>query len=316
VTFDRARHAGLLRWYPASWRDRYGEELLALIEDEWGTTTPSSRYRRTIARSGLRERLYATGLVGQGSDAATRLRSGSLLVLAAWALFVVVGIGFQKNSEHFARAIPLASRPSGQDAFNTVVLCAVISLVAVSVGVAATLPSVVSFLRARGWRHVRLSVQRSAILSVAVVISIVLVSMWAHHLSEFQRNGGDRTYAWAFAALALLVVLALASWTVTAIAFATRLTLSRRVLRIEGSLAILVAVAMAVMTCATAVWWDTLARHASWFLLGSPVGRSSSSLSVSMVAIVSIMAIAALGACGGVVRIVGSWRQLSSVANQ
>jgi hypothetical protein len=311
VTTKRSDHRHLLRWYPASWRDRYGEELLALLDDEWGGESPSSRDRRTIARAGMRERAHATGLVGRGTNATTRLRSGSLLVLSAWTLFIAAGLGFQKTSEHFARAVPLASRPSGQDAFTTVALFALVSLVAVSIGVGATLPNVIRFLRSGGWRQVRRHVLGSVTSSAMVVGAVVPLSLWAHHLNEFQRNGGDNAYSWAVVALALLVVVALVSWTATAIAFANRLTLSGVVLRIEGSLAIVVAASMATITGATAVWWDTLATHASWFLQGAPIGRSSTSLSLTMVGIVSAMSVAVLCAIAGVVRIAGSWRQIS-----
>jgi hypothetical protein len=312
----RPGHGRLLRWYPTSWRDRYGEELLALMQDELGDETPSARYRRAIARAGLRERVHATGLVGQGANAATRLRSGSLLILSTWTLFVIAGVGFQKTSEHFARAVPLAARPSSQNAFDTVVLFAVISLVAVLIGVAATLPSTITFLRLGGWRQVRRHVLRSVIASALVVATVVPLSLWAHHLNELQRNGGDDGYSWAVAAWALFVAFALASWTTTAIAFATRLTLSRAVLHIEGSMAMVVTASMAAITCATAFWWDTLATHASWFLQGSSIGRSSTSVSSTMVGVVSIMSIAVLCSIAGVVRIMGSWRQCSTTPPQ
>jgi len=312
VTLKRSHYRRFLRWYPPSWRDRYGEELLALIEDEWGTKAPSPRYRRAIARAGLRERAHATGLVGQGRGSATQLRSGSLVVLSAWTLFVLAGIGFQKTSEHFAQAVPLASRPTGQDAFNTVALFAVVSLVAVVLGVAATLPALATFLRSGGLRQVRRHVIRSVTGSALVVAGVVPLSLWAHHLSRYQRNGGDGAYSWAFVALALLVAATLASWTVTAAAVAQRLTLSHAVLRIEACLAFVVAGSMGAVTIATFLWWDTLATHASWFLQGSPIGRSSSSLSLTMVAIVSLMSVAVLFAMAGVVRISSSWRQFSS----
>ena len=234
VTSGRSEHDRLLRWYPTSWRDRYGEELRALMDDEWGEGTASPRSRRAIVRAGLRERAHATGLVGRGSDPVTRLRSGSLLVLCAWTLFVIGGAGFQKTSEHFARAVPLASRASSQDAFSVVVLCAVISLAAVSIGVVATLPTVLAFLRSGRWRDVRRPVLRSAFASAVVLVTVIPLSLWAHTLNEFQRNGGDSAYSWAITAWALIVIVAAASWTATAIAIARRLSLPARVLRLEG----------------------------------------------------------------------------------
>jgi hypothetical protein len=129
-----------------------------------------------------------------------------------------------------------------------------------------------------------------------------------------QRNGGDGAYSSAVVGLAVLITVAAVSWTISAIAVAKRLTLSRAVLRMEGAMAFVVAASMATVTCATVFWWKTLATRASWFFQGSPVGRSSTSLSLTMVAIVSIMSVAILAAIAGVVHITNSWRQLSTTS--
>jgi hypothetical protein len=281
------------------------------MEDERGGAPPPLRYRWAIARAGLRERAYASGLVGQGTDAATRLRSGSLLVLATWTLFVIAGIGFQQTAEHFAQAVPLTALPSSQDAFNTVAIFALISLGAVLIGVAATLPTALEFLRMGGWPHVRRHVFRALVANAMVLATVVPLSLWAHQLTELQRNGGDGAYSWAVTTWGLLVALALASLTTAAIAFAKRLTLSRAVLRVEGIMAIVVAASMVTIVGATGSWWDTLATHAPWFLQGSSVGTPLTSVSSTMVEIESIMSIAVLCAIAGVVRITGSWRQCS-----
>jgi hypothetical protein len=47
----------LLRWYPRAWRDRYGEEFLALVEDTLDGGRPGWRLRLGVVRAGLRERL-------------------------------------------------------------------------------------------------------------------------------------------------------------------------------------------------------------------------------------------------------------------
>ncbi len=39
----------LLRWYPPAWRDRYGDELVALLEDELDGTAPTVRLRVSLA---------------------------------------------------------------------------------------------------------------------------------------------------------------------------------------------------------------------------------------------------------------------------
>ena len=62
-TRNQATNRSLLRWYPARWRDRYGDELAAMIEHDLEGATPTLRYRLAIARSGLEERMRDAGLV-------------------------------------------------------------------------------------------------------------------------------------------------------------------------------------------------------------------------------------------------------------
>ncbi|MGI9032526.1 MAG: hypothetical protein ACR2HY_02360 [Acidimicrobiales bacterium] len=99
----------LLRWYPRSWRERHGAELVAHLQDSLGGRRPSSRERLDVARGGVVECLHASGLAGGEREAPDRARSGALLVLAAWAVFVVAGSGLAKLSEHWEASRPPAS---------------------------------------------------------------------------------------------------------------------------------------------------------------------------------------------------------------
>jgi hypothetical protein len=45
-----------LRWYPSAWRRRYGEELIALLEDTYGDGPLPLRCRMSLFRSGMIER--------------------------------------------------------------------------------------------------------------------------------------------------------------------------------------------------------------------------------------------------------------------
>jgi hypothetical protein len=49
---------GVLRWYPSAWRRRYGEELIALLEDMYGDTPLPLRCRISLFRSGTIERVH------------------------------------------------------------------------------------------------------------------------------------------------------------------------------------------------------------------------------------------------------------------
>ena len=42
--------AKLLRWYPRAWRERYGEEFLAMVEDSLDGRRPTWRLRLGVAR--------------------------------------------------------------------------------------------------------------------------------------------------------------------------------------------------------------------------------------------------------------------------
>ena len=50
----QARH--LLRWYPPAWRRRYGEEMIALLEDTYGDGPLPLRCRMSLSRCGMIER--------------------------------------------------------------------------------------------------------------------------------------------------------------------------------------------------------------------------------------------------------------------
>src|SRR5674476_768925 len=63
----------MLRWYPASWRDRYGAELDAMIEDSLEGEQPTVHFRWSIMRAGLSERLRGAGLIGATPPPAGRL---------------------------------------------------------------------------------------------------------------------------------------------------------------------------------------------------------------------------------------------------
>ena len=56
MSADDARRA--LRWYPPAWRRRYGDELVALLEDMFGDEPLSVRCRMSLFWSGTIERIH------------------------------------------------------------------------------------------------------------------------------------------------------------------------------------------------------------------------------------------------------------------
>jgi hypothetical protein len=257
----------LLSLYPAGWRARYGEELQTLIMEAGGGRV-TWRVRFDVARAAGRERLRSSGLVGAGPPRA-RVCAGSVLVLCAWALFVVAGTSVQKRSEHWQASIPVGSRALPSAAFDALIVGAAIGSALVFIGVAAALPTALSFLRGGGWGRVRRPVLLAGALTLAAVLAAVPIVVWAHGLSAAQRNGRDAAYGVGAGLWALLLVACLTAWTAAAVAVARRLDLSPAVLRLETFLATAVTVSMAAMTAATVVWLAALDQAAASYLVAT-----------------------------------------------
>ena len=292
----------LLRLYPPEWRARYGKELEALIV-EASDGRVSMRVRADVARAAVRERVRALGLSGDAPRPA-QARGGALLVLCAWALFVVAGTAVQKFSEHWQAVTPSDSRGLPTTAFSALVIAAAVGSTLVLVALVAVLPSVVQFLRTGGWQHVRRTTLVAVGLTIAALAGSAAVIVWAHSLSSAERNGDNGAYAAGVTCWAVLLIACVASWTTVAVAVGRRLELSSRMLRLDALLAAAVTVAMAVMTAATAVWWASLASSAPWFLAGQPSGTTGSAFAPTLTVATSLMLVATLVAALGAYRAV------------
>ena len=220
---------------------------------------------------------------------------------------MVAGASFAKAAEHFAQAVPAASRALPQGAFDVVAAMGLMGAALVALGAIVAVPAFVRFVYTGGWSSIRGRVLRAIVLSVITAGSVVPLSVWAHHLDEFQRNGGDGVYSGAFVAWALFVAASLAQWTAAGVAAARRIDLPRRLLHVEVILAVAVAGAMVAITAGTAVWWVAMARNAPWFLRGTATGTSPSPFDLQLVMTMALMLLAVVAAAYGVVRVGRSW---------
>jgi len=296
----RAARTGrrLLRLYPAGWRARYGDELEALIVDASGGGRVPWRTRADVVRAAARERAAAAGLGGAG-PAGERVRGGVLLVLCAWALFVVGGLVVQRTSEHWQAVTPAADRALPSAAFAVLVGAAACASVLVVAGTALALPSLIAFLRGGGWPQIRSRVIGATVVTDVTVVATIGLVVWAGTLTAAERDGGDVAYAAAFVIWALLGVACLGAWTLVAVAVARRLRLPEATLRAEAWIAAAVAAAMVAMTAAAVVWWAALASAAPWFLSGRPAGATGATFAPQLaVAVALMLAAVALAAAG------------------
>jgi len=254
-------HAKLpIVWYPAGWRDRYGDELLAMIED----TSPDERGWRlhlSLAWSGARERLRELGLDGRDAPEHERLRVGPRIVLCAWAMCVFAGLCFAKLTEHWQDAGPVVQRSAGAiDSYRLLIALAVAGSALVAVAGMLLIPSLVAAIRRDGMGLVRDVLGAPIAWGVALVAATGGLVLWAQHLSTVQRNGGSWPYLLAYALWASLVAGTIAVAVRTALRVERHLDIPAPIVEAEVVLAAAVAVALAGIA-ASAGTWAVLATH-------------------------------------------------------
>jgi hypothetical protein len=300
-----------LRWYPPSWRARYGDELITLLNDEYGGRLPTLVHLGLVT-GGLRQRARHSGLIGDAVPTADGIRAGALVVLAAWAAFVIAGASFAKFSEHFDQALPhrMGAHRVPDLAFTVLQTAAGVASVLVVAGALVAVPAFVRFLRAAGWASLRGHVLRACSCTAITGAVTVAVLVWSHRLTPDQRNGGLHWYGVLVLIWAALIVMTLASWTVVAVLVARRVELPAAILAVEAALSAAVAGAMLVMVAATAIWWVAMANDAPAFLSASPGGAPGSPWDIWLIATMALMGVAAGTAAMGVVREVRAWTTL------
>jgi hypothetical protein len=291
--------ARLLRWYPPAWRERYGAELAAYMEDSFGSRRLPWRTRLSLVIGGLRERSRLCGLTGDSASRPERLRTAVLVVLCSWTGFVLAGSSFAKLSEHFDEALPngRGGHHIADVTYSTIQVAATVAGIIVIAGAVLALRSFVRFLRSGGWPAIRRHVVVATACTILAAGVTVPMLLWAHHLSDHQRNGGLGGYGVLFLTWAVLVAVTLALWTVVAVAAARRVIFSRLLLVAEATLAVTVATAMVVILAATAIWWAAVDDQAPSFLPTDP----------RLIATVGFMALASATAMGGAIRAFRAW---------
>lgn len=293
--------ARLLRFYPPAWRRRYGEELQDLIVEESDRGGVSWRTRLDVGRAGTRERVRAAGLDPDGAPA-ERVRARVLLVLCAWALFVLGGMGVGKFSEHWQDAVPASAASAGKIAFSLLTAAACCGSALVLGGVAVVVPSFLRSLRHGGWERARRPLGRTSLVIGILVAATAGLAIWGSSLDAHQREGGDLAYSIGFVAWGLLVGATIATATAAAVTIARRVELTAPVLRALVWIGAGTALAMAVVCVATIVWWIELAGAAPRFFSGEGVGHGGSALVPQLIAAAAVMVASTLAAGRSAVR--------------
>ena len=240
--------ARLLRWYPRAWRERYGDELLALIQDTLDEGRPTWRLQLSVITGGLRERGHQAG---QAIRAAIKRPSG----LDLWAKMLAAGSMVAILPQNLSESPPPARGWQAVAAFDAVLAAvALTGAVVVASGLAA-LPALVRFLRAGGWPKIR---RRVATAGGATVVAggglagLVLVSG--------SRSPAQLDASWAylvgFLATGLAVTAAIGLWAIAAAATARHLTLAPRVRSAQLMLGAVAPFAVTVTLVTLDLWWS------------------------------------------------------------
>ncbi len=282
VAERRARVAALLvRAYPRSWRERYGDEVLAWVGEGGLGPARALDLLRGVVDARLHPELVEKGLIRM----VERLRGSVLGVLCGYAVFVVAGAGYQKLTEYedFTAA---ANRDAALGVTSrTIVVASVVALAAtVAAGAPIGLATVRQALAGRRalWRP--LGLVAAALLWVAGTLALMAWRARSSPLPPGKMASVSEVSGW-LASLLLGVMVGVAA-AVTAV---RRSELGVGLLRFGTATVAVVAAAMLVMLVAT-VWWGLALRSADPALFHSHEGIRASSTVATWVSIVALMA--------------------------
>ena len=156
-----------LALYPVAFRRRYGDEMLALVED----SPSSSRTAFDLLRGALVAHARPPAGISATLSAEDRLRATSSGVLACWIAFAAAGFGFYKTTEDHPFSMAGDAHLAIGGAHVAIQTLAVLASIAV---VAGALPLVIAALRQS--RRTQ-AVRRATGLAVGAVALFVISTM-------------------------------------------------------------------------------------------------------------------------------------------
>jgi hypothetical protein len=238
----------LLRWYPRAWRERYGDELLALIQDTLDEGRPRWRLRLGVISGGLRERVHQAG---QAVGAAIKRPSG----LDLWAKMLAAGTIVAILPQNLSESPPPARGWQAVAAFDALLAAvALTGAVVVASGLAA-LPALVRFLRAGGWPKIRRRVVWAAGATVVAGGALAGLVLAAGSRSPAQVDVSS-AYLAGFLTTGLAITAAIGLWAIAAAAMARHLTLDPRLRAVQLVLVAVTPAAVTVVLVTLNLWWS------------------------------------------------------------
>jgi hypothetical protein len=251
------RPARLLRWYPRAWRERYGEELLVLIQDTLDEGRPRWRLRLGVISGGLRERGHEAG---QAVRTAVKRRPG---VVSTWLTIFVSGLVFANLPLQFRMSVPPARAARATPALDVLAAVAALTCVVVLVGGLAAWPAVVRFLRAGGWPKIRRRVAWAAGATGPTVGALVVLCLTLPSQPDV-----SLAYFVFIIATALALAITVGLWAAAVAATTRHLELTPRVGAVEVVLGPVTYTAVWVMVSASAIWLSATQASVPYLVVG------------------------------------------------
>ena len=280
------RAARALRWYPAAWRARFGDEFVALLEDEAADRPRSLRRTLNVAWKGSLARLADLGLVGRTLDPARQVQAGVATTTLFGLLFAAGALKLWAESMVDWNALREPS-PWGvtlTTGVMTVALSAIV--VALAIGFAAMLVSVVRHaVKDRGthlWVPIAVLVISASALSLSVHSALRFVIarggiQWAHPGEAIKQVAGAsfvvvQSFEWAATtrawhtsldgAMYAVSPLFLVAFALATVSLVRQIEFSPRVARL-GRLAMVATCTLMAIFLAAFVLWEMFGGNAA-----------------------------------------------------
>jgi hypothetical protein len=286
---------GLVRLYPRAWRERYGEEFVALLEERPASFADAFDILRGAFDAHVRRQVFDGGVM-----IVIELRKNVLAVLWAWAGFVVAGVGFQKMTEY--EAFVRAAREDAWVglAFYAVVAGALAALVAVLAGGAPIVFAAVRRALGEGRKDVPLLFAVPA-LALAGFVGYVFLLTRVVYPAFGPLAVHDALNVVLFLSLVGVFVLAAVASTAAVSMAVARSEIDGRLFRFALFPAVLAALAMGAALAATVTWGVALLAQEPR-LFWDDGGLLDTNTAVTWLAIVAAMAVSTVVATVAVVR--------------
>lgn len=296
----------MLRWYPAHWRAKYAEGMVALLEDTYGAGRVPVRVRASLVKSGAVEHARESGFIGNATSPLERQRAGSLLVLCGWGAFMLAGALFAKFTDNWGAANTSADRALVTTLYNVVQWAGFVGMLLVAGAALVALPSLIRFMRSGDWTTIRRPLRRALCAGVIFVLTTTALVVWANHLTITERNGGLAVYGFAVALWSLTVCIAVVTITSAVVSVVRQLELSEKTIHLLSTMAIALTAIMFVILAAVVTWWSVESVHAPLFMrngIGNGLVYTSSAYPLTLIVSALVMGVGLGAAISGAVRV-------------